>query len=359
MTTLGQHFIVGFAGVELSDEERSLWRKLRPLGTIIFKRNILPEVNWDEKLKETLQELKELSGRETFVVSIDHEGGRVHRLIEPVTHFPPAAAWNDESEAVGRAMGKELQYLGVNLDFAPSFDVLVESRNKVIGDRAFSSDPELVSKRAMEFLKGLETEGVLGCAKHFPGHGGTIEDSHEVLPSVDTSKELLFKRELLPFKRYIDSGRTLIMTSHVLFKSIDPERPATLSQKILKDLLRQELGYKGAIITDALDMGALSGFSPGDVAQGFIEASGDLFCVCQLKDGLPIQAALTFAEELERRSLSNAKLKAMLEESKPRIALFEDTLRIVSTSAVKSITLEYPGHHALNIQLREESRGVV
>lgn len=301
----GRHFIVGFGSTSLTDEERQKWAQLKPLGTIIFARNLNREdPSWPKELASTLLELKSLSGREDFVVSIDHEGGRVHRLAPPVTHFPAPVHWNSSVAEVGTAIGEELATLGVTLDFAPSFDVLTEPANKVIGDRAFSDNPDEVADKALSFLSGLESRGVCGCAKHFPGHGATKEDSHEVLPAVDTPLDLLNARELIPFIRYIESGRQLVMTAHVVIRSIDKTLPATISKPVLSGLLREQLGYQGALITDALDMGALSGFTPHDVARAFIQASGDLFCVCQAKERLPIDSALEFAEALSTEDLT-------------------------------------------------------
>ncbi len=339
---IGSHFIVGFAGAELSDAERRLWSELRPAGTIIFKRNLAAGDRWPETLHQTLAELRDLSGREDFIVSVDHEGGRVHRFREPITHFPPPAAWTDSPKAIGAAMGRELRDLGVNLNFAPSFDLLVEPLNKVIGDRSFGPDPAESSRKALLFLEGLESEGVLGCAKHFPGHGGTVGDSHEMLPRVSTPIEVLRERELVPFRDYVASGRQLIMTAHVLFDQIDPASPATLSNPILQGILRDQLGFAGVIITDALDMKAVSGMPERNVAESFMRASGDLFCVCQGPEPkspesmntstrmLPIEAALNFADGLSTSASQAPDLSLLIVKSQERIALFLAHLRAIT-----------------------------
>jgi len=342
MQEIGKHFIVGVQGTALSDEERSLWRKLRPLGTIIFGRNISKGATWRQELSELIRELREISGRPEFVASIDHEGGRVHRLSDPITKFPAAKNWHENSFAIGAAMGKELASLGINLNFAPSLDVLTEPRNTVIGERAFSDQPERVQQLGLEFLDGLESEGVLGCAKHFPGHGGTIEDSHRELPVVETAREILEKQELVPFKAYVDSGRELIMTAHVVYKNIDADNPATLSKPILTTLLRESLGFKGAIITDALDMGALSGISEAEVATKFLKAGGDLFCVCQdtndkNKSGQkisPIAAAKIYADAL----VEHVDLAPDLKRSSESISRFISKLQQVQKNAGTEFT---------------------
>jgi beta-N-acetylhexosaminidase len=358
MTGIGKHFIVGIQGTKLTEAEKSLWKEIRPLGVIIFRRNISQSPDWQKHLRELITELKELSAREEFVSSIDHEGGRVHRLSPPITAFQPANSWRENSFAVGAAMGKELNSLGINLNFAPSFDVLTEPTNIVIGKRAFSSDANEVLKSGLKFLDGLESEGVLGCAKHFPGHGGTVSDSHHELPVVATSQNDLFERELVPFKGYIDSGRELIMTAHVLYNALDAENPGTLSKKILTGLLRDKLGYKGAIITDALDMRALEGISEAEVAEKFISAGGDLFCVCQdtqdkKVDGRrlsPIEAAALYAESLS----SNISLKAQLERSATAIDRFLTQFRkVCDKKAVELTNEDYQRHAALNNSLSD------
>ena len=360
MADIGKHFIVALQGSKLTDAERALWKELRPLGTIVFKRNVPQGAGWQQQLRDTLTELRELSGRQEFIASIDHEGGRVHRLFEPVTHFPAAALWSDLSYEVGAAMGSELSDLGFNLNYAPSMDVLVEPRNTVIGNRSFSSNAEEVTKQSLKFLDGMEAHGVLGVAKHFPGHGATVEDSHRELPRLQISKETLEHRELLPFKAYIESGRKLIMTAHIVFEALDPENPATLSTKILRDLLRGELGYDGAIITDALDMSALAAYSEAEVAAKFIRAGGDLFCVCQdtndkFNQGVklsPIQSALRYAEALT----NNSELQELLAESHRAIERFLKTLRFVEKSADRLQNVNYAAHAALKESIQKTAQ---
>lgn len=352
MNDIGKHFIVGVQGVELTAAERSLWKELRPLGVIIFRRNISKEEHWRDDLKRLISELRALSGRAEFIASIDHEGGRVHRLSPPVTQFPAAQNWRDYSYEVGAAMGSELAGLGINLNFAPSFDVLTEPKNTVIGARSFSSNPEEVSKRALAFLDGLESQAVLGCAKHFPGHGGTLADSHHELPRVDTPREILEKQELVPFKNYIASGRKLIMTAHVVYKALDPKNPATLSRDILTDLLRHKLGFDGAIITDALDMGALSGINENEVAKKFVQAGGDIFCVCQDTNDKnasgekisPIQSAKLYADALS----SSDELITELSRSTKAIDCFIKQLKLISAGVEqKDRTTNFEKHSQL------------
>src|SRR5262249_19623677 len=154
------------------------------------------------------------------------------------------------AEQVGRAIGDELRALGFDVDFAPVLDVHTNAANPVIGARAFGVDAESVARRALAFARGLDAAGVLACGKHFPGHGGTATDSHRELPRIDHDWERLERIELLPFRRAAEAGLPMIMTAHVLFAALDPERPATLAPSVVTGLLRGTLGYRGVVVSD-------------------------------------------------------------------------------------------------------------
>ena len=191
------------------------------------------------------------------MVAIDHEGGRVLRLGEPFTQFPPAAVVGrtrnpDLAYRVGHAMGVELASVGIDLSFAPVLDVHSNPANPVIGDRAFGSDPALVSEMGIALMRGLHDGGVLSCGKHFPGHGDTEKDSHLELPVVRRSRAELEQTELVPFRAAIAAGVPMLMSAHVLYPALDPEHPATLSRAILTDLLRGELHFDGVVASDDL-----------------------------------------------------------------------------------------------------------
>jgi beta-N-acetylhexosaminidase len=185
-------------------------------------------------------------------VAIDQEGGLVQRLRAPLTVWPDmfsvGAAGNPaRTEQVGRALGQELAALGIGWDFAPVLDVHTNPDNPVIGNRSFGTTPEAVAAHALAFWRGLRSAGVLGCGKHFPGHGDTHTDSHLELPVVDHPMERLRAVELAPFAAAARAGMEAIMTAHVLFPALDPDRPATLSRRVLTDLLRGELGFAGVM----------------------------------------------------------------------------------------------------------------
>jgi beta-N-acetylhexosaminidase len=202
--------------------------------------------------------------RPEALIGIDEEGGDVTRLEARTGSSYPGnlalGAVDDVAltERVAAAIGGELAAAGVNLDLAPVADVNSDERNPIIGVRSFGSEPALVARHTAAFVTGLQAVGVAACAKHFPGHGSTRADSHLELPTIDVDRETLVARELVPFRAAIEAGVQSIMTAHIRVPAID-ELPATLSRAHLTGLLREELGFEGMVITDALEMGAVSG----------------------------------------------------------------------------------------------------
>lgn len=190
------------------------------------------------------------------------EGGRVARFRTPFTEWPPMRKVGDLNSTsiafkVAEMLAQELRVVGVNLNFSPCTDVLTNPTNTAIGDRAFGTEPEHVAKIASAFARGLLKGGVMACAKHFPGHGNTVLDSHEHLPVESVALETLKSRELVAFKKVIRARVEFVMTTHIRFENVDPEFPATLSSKIVDGLLKADVGFRGVVITDDLDMKAL------------------------------------------------------------------------------------------------------
>jgi beta-N-acetylhexosaminidase len=200
---------------------------------------------------------------EGLLVAVDEEGGDVTRLeAEEGSSFPGNLALGAVDDValtrrVGAAIGGELAAVGVNFDLAPVADVIVDPANPIVGVRSFGSDPALVSRHVAAFVEGVQSVGVAACAKHFPGHGESVADSHLELPSVETDRETLFARALPPFAAAVDAGVRAVMTAHIRFAALD-DKAATLSAKVV-ELLRSELGFDGVVITDALEMRAISG----------------------------------------------------------------------------------------------------
>ena len=220
------------------------------------------------------------------LIAIDEEGGDVTRLhYEDGSPLPGNAILGrlDDlpyTEELGRRIGGDLRETGVNLNFAPDADINSNANNPVIGVRSFGTSPRAVGDQVAAWTRGLQSVGVAACAKHFPGHGDTAEDSHHALPVVDRSLAELRERELVPFVAAIAAGTKSIMSSHIMLPQLDAERPATLSRTILQGLLREDLGYDGVIISDALDMTGASGeIGIPEAAARAIDAGCDLLCI--------------------------------------------------------------------------------
>ncbi|HVP67193.1 MAG TPA: beta-N-acetylhexosaminidase [Anaeromyxobacteraceae bacterium] len=272
---------VGFEGTSPSKEVLALVRR-GVYGVILFGRN----VESPRQIAELSGALKRAAGR-PLLVSIDQEGGRVARLRgrQGFTEMPPMRALGgtgDEALAreVGALFGRELRAVGIDQDYAPVVDVDTNPANPVIGDRSFGSDPELVSRMGAALAAGLQSEGVAACAKHFPGHGDTRQDSHHDLPRLPHGLERLEAVELVPFRALARAGVASVMTAHVVFEALDPSRPATLSRPVM-NLLRGYCGFDGPAVSDDLEMSAVSSFfTLEEGVTGAIAAGVDGLLVC-------------------------------------------------------------------------------
>ncbi|MGZ4393958.1 MAG: beta-N-acetylhexosaminidase [Gaiellaceae bacterium] len=248
-------------------------------GVVLFSRNLADRAQLAELSAAIRAE------RAEALIGIDEEGGDVTRLeARTGSSYPGNLALGavddvELTERVAAAIGGELAACGVNHDLAPVADVNSDERNPIIGVRSFGSEPELVARHTAAFVAGLQRMGVAACAKHFPGHGATHADSHLELPTIEVDRETLLRRELVPFRAAIQAGVQSIMTAHIRVPSID-ELPATLSREHLTGLLREELGFDGMVITDALEMRAVSatvGVEDGAVLA--IAAGADALCL--------------------------------------------------------------------------------
>ncbi|WP_067505574.1 glycoside hydrolase family 3 protein [Actinoplanes sp. TFC3] len=242
-------------------------------GITLFRSNLA-----DQDLIKTLHTV-----RSQLLLATDEEGGDVSRLGSP---FPGNAALGavddpDLTHSVHRAIGAQLRRAGINLTFAPVVDVNTTAENPIIGTRAFGASPALVSRHAAAAVTGLQSAGVAACAKHFPGHGATVTDSHLALPTVEASRDLLRARDLPPFAAAIAAGTAAIMTAHIRIPGLTGSLPATFSGQVLQGLLREEYGFNGAIVTDALEMrGAVSAAgSVGRAAVLALGAGADVLCL--------------------------------------------------------------------------------
>jgi beta-N-acetylhexosaminidase len=285
-------------------------------AVVLFKRNLVLDDHGRCDL-DALVALCDQLHRGGALIAIDQEGGRVQRIKEPATVWPAMMRITDDTiaEQVGRAMGDELAALGIDIDFAPVLDVHTNPQNPIIGDRAFGCDAATVTSRALAYARGLAAAGVLGCGKHFPGHGDTDTDSHLALPRIDHAWPRLDTVELPPFAAAAKAGLPMIMTAHVVFAAIDTTVPATLSRAVVTGVLRERLGYRGVIVSDDLDMKAIAAEMGADVAAvAAIRAGCDALLLCRDRDNqlLAEQGLIEAAE-------SDSELRGRLAESAARV----------------------------------------
>ncbi len=308
-TEPGQLLFCGFEGSTVPADLADLVSAGRIGGVVLFARNI----EGPEQLRSLNDELHRLApGDSPLLISIDQEGGRVQRLRSPWTEWPPMRQFGDLDEldrtaALAAALARELLDLGIGLDFAPCVDVDTNPANPVIGDRSFGREPGVVARHAARFIQSMQEAGVAACAKHFPGHGDTASDSHLVLPRLDHDLDRLERIELPPFREATRAGVASIMTAHVLFPALDPERPATISPAVMQ-LLRRELGYEGVVFSDDLEMKAVADhFPPERLVRESLAVGVDALLVCreaalrdEVLDLLERMPARQLAPSLER-----------------------------------------------------------
>jgi beta-N-acetylhexosaminidase len=305
----GRVLAVGIPSPSLDAETSIALLRLAPGGIVLFGRNLdQPRdlADLEEALRNTL--------RSPFLLAIDQEGGRVSRLrpwIGPTASAAALAALGaDAARAAGTATGRTLRALGFGLDFAPVVDLGDPGRDNVIGDRSFGTAPERVTELAGAFLDALQATGVAGCLKHFPGLGDGEIDPHESLPVCRCEPETLWARDLVPY-RDLAPRAAAVMVGHGSFPDLDPApgRPATLSPSIVGGWLRARLGFRGLVVTDDMDMGAIAPLDPdGSAAVAAIGAGCDLLLYC--KD---LERAARAREALVRAAEADAGFAARLE----------------------------------------------
>ncbi len=280
--------LIAFEGRdELPGELLRAFRQYRPAGITLFRHLNVRAPAQVRRLTARLQEAAREAGLPPLLLAVDQEGGQLMAVGEGATQLPGNMALGATGSArlahlAGGVLGRELAAMGINVDYAPSCDVNLNPANPVIGIRSFGEDPAQVSALTAAMVAGLQEAGVAATAKHFPGHGDTVSDSHDGVPVVPHTLERLRRVELPPFAAAIYSGARLVMTSHVALPAIDGQAglPATLSPAILKSLLRDEIGFQGVIITDAMNMQAIhQGEALGEDALQAVLAGVDLLLV--------------------------------------------------------------------------------
>ena len=311
----GQAIVAGFSGMDPPVELVSAARRGELGGWVLFARNL----GTPEEIAGLCARLRGAAGSAVPPwIAVDQEGGRVQRLrapAVPIVQLPPARAFGAADDAgltedAAAVLGAGLRALGFNLDFAPVIDVDTNPDNPVIGDRSFGADASRVARHGLAVVRGLARAGVAACAKHFPGHGDTIVDSHLALPKLAHTRERLDRVELAPF-RALAPHVPAVMTAHVVFEALDATVPATLSHRAVTGVLREEIGFGGVVFTDDLEMRAIADrWGVGEAACLAIEAGCDAVLVCSKPElCLEAHAALT------RRAEANAGFARRLREA--------------------------------------------
>lgn len=317
----GQRLMVGFDGADLNDQLKHYIDQIKVGGIILFARN-LKSPGQIEDLCGSAQDYAQACGRPPLLVAIDQEGGVVARLKPPFTQFKGNPFMASMKDAVNFAeiTARELKQIGVNMDMAPVLDILPLKAPSIMEKRAFGSDPQWVSDMGSAVISVLQQNGIMAVGKHFPGIGRTVLDSHEDLPLLDIDRQSLAAVDLLPFRKAIDTEVSGMMLSHILYRQLDPQWPASLSPLIARDLLRYEMGYRGLVITDDLDMGAVSKhYDIETMVQQCLNAAIDIILICH--PGEKIELAFSHIQDLCR---SSAKLSKAADQSLERILLYKE-----------------------------------
>ena len=326
--------IFGMSGLTLSAEERAFFREADPAGYILFGRNI----EGRDQLRALTDDLRAIHGRDDLFICIDQEGGRVARLKPPVwTRFPAGEAFDrlyriapasaiEAARVNAHALAIELAEVGITVDCHPPLDVRHPGAHDVIGDRALGSDPMQVAALGRAILDGLARGGVLGCIKHMPGHGRTMCDTHKDLPTVHATDEEL-EVDLAPFRALKDAP--VGMTGHLLFPAWDADNPSTLSPTVIGDIIRGRIGFDGLLLTDDIDMEALSGTIP-ERAERAMASGCDVVLNCWAKmddmRGIAERCGEMRPESVARLDRALASRKAAIEADKDALLTKRDAL---------------------------------
>jgi beta-N-acetylhexosaminidase len=356
---VGQVFMLGFEGTTLTVANRALVQGLHLGGVTLFARNITSGT----QLARLDADLQTIADPVPLFISVDQEGGLVVRVTDGATIFPGNMAVGATAEPtlarrVAEASASELLAMGVNMDLAPVVDVNTNPSNPVIGVRSFGSDAGLVSDFGVQTIQGLQSSGVSAVGKHFPGHGDTDVDSHRDLPVVSHSLERLQSVEFVPFKAAIQASVDGIMTAHLYLPAIEPQPdvPATLSRTVLTGLLREQLGYQGLILTDALDMDAIKKDRPAaDAAVQAFEAGADMLLIAgitaddrrHLGDGPPALLAAVQSGRVSEERLNASVLRIL--EAKAKRGILPGAAAAAVTPDVA--VLNSPEHRALALDV--------
>lgn len=316
---LGQLLTVGFDGTEMSPRLFDLLTRIQPAGVILFARNIVSAQQTHKLLKDC-----QSCVREPLFTCVDLEGGKVDRF-RSITGPAPAAADVFSSgnprfyQKHGELIGKTCRAMGFNVDFAPVLDLALEASSNVMSSRSVSDNPKEVVAYARAFLEGLNSAGVIGAGKHFPGLGEGNLDSHHDLPVIEKSLRRLWEEDLVPY-RVMKNELPMVLISHANYRDVTRDKvPASLSRKWITDILQKKIGYRGLVVSDDLEMGGvLKSASIDEAAVDFICAGGDLCLICHQQEF--VEKAF---ETLQRTHSRDARFRRRVQQATRRIAAFK------------------------------------
>ena len=306
--------VFGIKGLKLNQKEKKFFKKSNPLGFILFERNCKTIT----QTKLLVKELKEITSHNHTMIMIDQEGGRVQRLKKPNwKSYPSAKYFGDKADADLKKtkkivlknsikIAKDLKYLGINMNCAPVLDVKYDFTNNIIGDRAFSSNPKVVSELGKVFCNGHKKVGVIPIIKHIPGHGASNKDSHITTPKINLDINLLNKKDFLPFKNL--NKEQIAMIAHIIYQKID-KLLACCSAKVVQKIIRKKIGFKGLLISDDINMKALKGTQKKRVTQ--IMRSGCeiiLHCNANLKEMMEIYRTIPLIRNITLKKISKLSM---------------------------------------------------
>lgn len=355
---IGQLFVVGFNGKTISPELKRLIHDYHVGSVILFSRNIGTPEETLALTNAIQEEAKEAGYKQPLLIAADEENGTVKRLGEGAGNYPGGMALSAISDTnyayeIGKATGDDLSKVGINWNYAPVLDVNNNPKNPVIGVRSFGEDPQRVAEVGVASMKGLQDGGVATAIKHFPGHGDTNVDSHLSLPTIHHDIERMHEIELVPFKAAIKAGADSIMTAHIVFPALepDPNRPATLSKNILTGLLREELGYQGVIVTDALEMNAVADVFgiPGGAVEAF-KAGADSLLIGHFPEE-QFKALERFEEAVNQGEISQERIQ----DSLARISKLKDKYTSWEDLSLNQLTVSDMFNHPTKQSLAKEA----
>jgi len=310
----GQRLMVGFDGTGLNDDLKFLIDRIKVGGVILFAGNL----ETPDQIKDlcfAAQDYAASCGQPPLFIAVDQEGGQVTRLKEPFTQFPGNPHMHHEKDAVHFAdvTAAELNQVGINMNMAPVMDVAPQDINSIMAKRAFGGDPNWVSRLGIIIIEHLQQNNIMAVAKHFPGIGRTIMDSHLDLPVLKDDLTAIERLDLIPFEACIQHGVSGIMLSHIFYPKLDNQWPASLSKFIAHDLLRKRMGYNGLVMTDDLDMGAITKHHDIRISiQQILGADIDLALICHKGPNIEIAyeqllKTITDSAEMKARGIKSAE----------------------------------------------------